>query len=205
MAVGRLVPLDVDLEDHQGVAEQPGFVIWLTGLPSSGKTTLSSALSAALLPQRPTAVRVLDGDRLRRALSSDLGFSAEDRQEHAKRVIALSKRLIREGVVVIVALISPYRATRHFARTELKSLLEVYVKCPIEVCISRDVKGLYQKALNGEISDLTGVTAPYEEPESPEVVVETDSLSVQECVQRILAAAHQRNYLGPIDGGSAVR
>ena len=127
-----------------------------------------------------------------------MGFSSVERQEHATRVIHLSKSLVDAGVIVIVALVSPYRTTRALARAELKNFLEVYVMCPVEVCISRDEKGLYRKALDGEISNFTGVSDLYEEPECPEVVVETDSFSVQECVQRILAAI-ARNYLGVVE------
>ena len=141
-----------------------GCVIWLTGLPSSGKTTIADALAQRLrgdgLP-----VEVLDGDEVRKSLSSDLGFSAEDRQQHNRRVIYVSKLLIRNGLIVIVPLISPYRETREFARAELGRFLEVYVKCSIEECIRRDVKGLYAKALRGEVVNFTGISDPYEEPE----------------------------------------
>ena len=171
-----------------------GFVIWLTGLPSSGKTTISEALSSILMEQG-MAVEVLDGDELRRSLSADLGFSAKDRREHARRVIELSNGLIRQGIAGIVPLISPYRETREHARRELARFIEVYVKCPIEECIRRDVKGLYAKALRGEITVFTGVSDPYEEPESPEVTVETNLLSIDECCEKILNIVSSRKYI----------
>lgn len=171
-----------------------GFVVWLTGLPSSGKTTLGIALAASLTEQG-LCVEVLDGDELRQSLSADLGFSPEDRQEHARRVIYLSKRLIHNGIVVIVPLISPYRETRRVARRELKQFVEVYVKCSIEECIRRDPKGLYAKALIGEISEFTGVSAPYEEPKCPEATVETDVLSVDACIRRILDAVGAQGHI----------
>ena len=168
-----------------------GIVIWLTGLPSSGKTTLAEAVAESLR-SRGAPVEVLDGDEIRRSLSADLGFSAKDRREHVRRVIFLSKLLSRHGINVIVPLISPYRETRELARREVGRSIEVYVKCPIEECIRRDVKGLYAKALRGEITQFTGVSDPYEPPEAPEVTVETHIWSIEECRQRILAAASEQ-------------
>ena len=171
-----------------------GCVIWLTGLPSAGKTTIAVAL-ASQLRERGLPVEVLDGDEVRRALSPDLGFSAEERQQHNRRVVYVSKLLSRNGVITIVPLISPYRGTRDLARCELGRFLEVYVKCPVEECIRRDPKGLYAKALGGEISNFTGVSDPYEEPDCPEVTVETDLLPVEGCCQRILEAASKEGLI----------
>ncbi|HZA24385.1 MAG TPA: adenylyl-sulfate kinase [Dehalococcoidia bacterium] len=165
----------------------PGTAIWLTGLPSSGKTTLAESLALSL-KQHGAPVEVLDGDEIRRSISVDLGFSAKDRQEHARRVIFLSKLLARNGVNVVVPLISTYRETTELARQELERFVEVYVKCPLEECIRRDVKGLYARAIRGEITEFTGISDPYEPPDSPEVTVETDILSEDECCQLILAA-----------------
>jgi adenylylsulfate kinase len=164
-----------------------GTVIWLTGIPSSGKTTLANAVAHSW-KKLGISVEVLDGDEIRRSLSADLGFSAKDRQEHARRVIFLSKILSRNGVNVIVPLISPYRETRELARREVGCFVEVYVKCSLEECIRRDVKGLYAKAIRGEITEFTGISDPYEPPDAPEVTVETDILSIDECCQRIFAA-----------------
>lgn len=172
-----------------------GFVIWLTGLPSSGKTTLAMSLASALR-QVGLPVEVLDGDEVRRALSADLGFSSRDRREHARRVIYVSKLLMRNGIVTIIPLISPYLDTRTFARHELERFIEVYVKCPLEVCIQRDVKGMYAKAIRGEITEFTGVSDPYEEPDQPEVTVDTSVLSVEQSCRRILSAVVARGYAG---------
>lgn len=178
-----------------------GCVIWLTGLPSSGKTTIAYALAKRLriggLP-----VEVLDGDEVRSTLSSDLGFSAKDRQVHSERVIFVSKLLIRNGVFVIVPLISPYRESRDLARRELDRFFEAYVRCPIDECIRRDVKGLYAKATRGEITNFTGVSDPYEEPKNPEVILETNILTVEECVERALAALSEGGYVMPIPAHS---
>ena len=143
----------------------------------------------------------MDGDELRQGLSADLGFTARDRHEHAKRVVYISKLLSRNGIMVIVPIISPYRDTRIFAKSELKHFIEVYVKCPVEECIRRDVKGLYAKALKGEISEFTGVSDPYEEPKSPTVTVTTDILSVAECCKRILTAVSEQERLWPFTDG----
>jgi adenylylsulfate kinase len=163
-----------------------GCVIWLTGLPSSGKTTIAENL-AQLLRQTDLPVEVLDGDEVRRTISADLGFSAKDRREHAIRVIFLSKLLIRNGINVIVPLISPYEETRQFARSELQPFFEVYVNCTLEECVRRDVKGLYAKALKGEIKEFTGVSDPYEPPKNPEITVETHVESLDQCCRRILS------------------
>ena len=162
-----------------------GCAIWLTGLPASGKTTIAQALAKHLVGQG-YAVETLDGDEIRLGMSADLGFSAEDRQQHNRRVVFVSKLLVRNGIIVLIPLISPYRETRDFARAELQRFVEVYVKCPVEECIRRDPKGLYAKALRGEIKNFTGIDDPYEEPISPELTVETDLLSVEECVDRII-------------------
>jgi len=164
-----------------------GFVVWLTGLSGSGKTTIGRVLQQ-ILRDKGYKVELLDGDEVRRNLSPELGFSKQDREIHAKRVVYISKLLARNGVIVIVSLISPYRAFRAYAREELKDFVEVYVRCSIDTCIKRDPKGLYKKALNGEITDMTGIQDPYEEPLNPEVVVDTDKQSVDECVNTILDA-----------------
>ena len=160
-----------------------GCAIWLTGLPASGKTTIAQALAKHLVG-KGYAVETLDGDEIRLGMSADLGFSAEDRQQHNRRVVFVSKLLVRNGIIVLIPLISPYRETRDFARGELKRFVEVYVKCPVEECIRRDPKGLYAKALRGEIKDFTGLDAPYEEPTTPELTLETDGLLVEECTRQ---------------------
>lgn len=141
-------------------------------------------------------MEVLDGDEVRQTISADLGFSAKDRREHAIRVVYLSKLLIRNGINVIVPLISPYRETRAYARQELENFIEVYVECPLERCIQRDVKGLYAKALSGEIKEFTGISDPYEPPDAPEVTVRTHLGSEDECRTQILNFVYDRLPIG---------
>lgn len=164
---------------------QEGYVIWLTGLSGAGKSTLAKAL-AGRLRERGHRVEVLDGDEVRSMLSPDLGFSKEERELHNRRVIYLAKLLSRNGITVIIPVIAPYRYVRDMAREELPNYIEVWVKCSLAECIRRDPKGLYRKALAGEINDLTGLQDPYEEPLSPEIVVDTEKQTVDECVDEVL-------------------
>ncbi len=170
-----------------------GFCIWLTGLSGSGKTTIAQALIEHFKENR--YIEAMDGDEIRKGLSRDLGFSKDDRNEHNHRVIFCSKLLARNGVITIVALISPYRETRAFAKGEIPNMMEVFVKAPLEVCIERDPKGLYKKALAGEIKQFTGIDDPYEEPLSADIVVETDKETVEESVGKILSKAKELGFL----------
>jgi adenylylsulfate kinase len=163
-------------------------VIWLTGLPASGKTTIAKALYPKL-KESGFKVELLDGDIVRREISPELGFTKRDRELHARRVVYLCKILTRNGIATIVCLISPYREFRRYARNETNTnnnFYEVYVKCSLGTCIKRDPKGLYIKALAGEIKDLTGLQDPYEEPENPEIVVNSELQTLEECVNVIL-------------------
>lgn len=171
-----------------------GFVVWLTGLPASGKTTIARRLEDELRG-RGLKVEVMDGDEVRQGLSKGLGFSKEDRRTHAMRVAYVSKLLSRNGVAVIVALISPYRSFRESIRRDIEHFIEVFVKCPVEECAERDPKGLYAQAYAGEIKDFTGVDDPYEEPENPELVVDTHAESTEESVEKILAWLNDHHYL----------
>jgi adenylylsulfate kinase len=169
-------------------------VVWLTGLPASGKTTIARALEAALRVEGiPT--EVLDGDELRGVLSPDLGFSQADRELHNRRVIYLAKLLSRNGVMTIVALISPYRAVRDAARQELGRFVEVWVKCSIEECIRRDPKGHYRRALTGENAQMTGVQAPYEPPEHPELILDTEQWPPERCVAELWRVLLEQGYI----------
>lgn len=178
-----------------------GCVVWLTGLPSAGKTTLARRL-ADELGRRRRAVEVLDGDEVRTRLTRGLGFTKEDRDENVRRVAWVAGLLARHGVMAIVALISPYRAVREEARAEIADFLEVHVDCAAEECMRRDVKGLYRRALAGEIASFTGVSDPYEPPLAPEVTVRTDHETPDESLQRILAALSERGYLAPATEGA---
>ncbi len=172
----------------------PGCVVWLTGFSGCGKTTIARLLEAELR-KRKENVEVLDGDEVRQGLSPQLGFSAEERNMHNRRVIYLSKLLMRNGVNVVVSLISPYRETRAYALSQLDRFIEVFVKASIEECIRRDPKGLYRRALAGEIKQFTGIDDPYEEPLNPEVVVDTEQETPQESTQKILDYMSNQGYI----------
>ena len=171
-----------------------GFVVWLTGLSGAGKTTISERL-VPVLRDRGLNVEVLDGDVVRRNLSKGLGFSKEDRDTNIRRIGFVAHLLQRNGVAVVVAAISPYREVRDEVRAQVSDFVEVYVRCSLPELTRRDVKGLYEKALRGEIPNFTGVSDPYEEPERPEVLIDTERESPEESVGRILATLEQRGYL----------
>ncbi len=171
-------------------------VVWLTGLPSAGKTTLARLLEAELR-NRGLRVEHLDGDEIRTRLTRGLGFSREDRDENVRRVAYVAHLLQRNGVFVITALISPYRHARDVARAEIEDFVEVYVKCPLDECVRRDVKGLYRKALADQIPHFTGVSDPYEPPLVPQVVVETDRESPAESLAKIRDALIAGGYVAP--------
>jgi adenylylsulfate kinase len=173
-----------------------GFTIWFTGLSGSGKSTLSDVIEKRLR-ERGRNVEVLDGDIVRTHLSKGLGFSREDRDTNIKRIAFVCSLLTRNGVICISAAIAPYREAREWARKEIGNFVEVYVKCPIEVCRQRDVKGLYKLVDEGKIKGFTGVDDPYEEPEHPELIVETDKETVEESVARIFAKLEELGYLEP--------
>ena len=173
-----------------------GVTIWFTGLSGAGKSTLAEAL-AQHLKAREQRIEILDGDAVRTHLSKGLGFSREDRDTNIKRIAFVCSLLTRNGVVCISAAIAPYRESREWARREIGNFVEVYVKCPLEVCRQRDVKGLYKLVDEGKIQYFTGVDDPYEEPEYPDLVVETHKQSVEEGVARILAKLAASGYLEP--------
>jgi adenylyl-sulfate kinase len=175
-----------------------GFTIWFTGLSGSGKTTLARSLINEL-KACDVKVELLDGDEVRTNLSQGLGFSKEDRDTNIRRIGYVSRLLSRNGVGVITAAISPYREirdeVRHLITRDGGEFIEVYVQCPIHVLIERDVKGLYKRALAGEIKEFTGVSDPYEEPLNPEVTVKTDCESIEESASKIIAALERRGLL----------
>jgi adenylylsulfate kinase len=173
-----------------------GFTIWLTGLSGAGKSTIAQLLEQRL-KERDTSVEILDGDVVRTHLSKGLGFSREDRDTNIKRIAFVCSLLTRNGVICISAAISPYREAREWARKEIGNFVEVYVKCPIQVCRQRDVKNLYKLVDEGKLKNFTGVDDPYEEPPHPEVVVETDKETAEESVAHIFARLVELGCLEP--------
>jgi adenylylsulfate kinase len=173
-----------------------GVVVWFTGLSGAGKSTLADAL-APRLRALGKKVEVLDGDVVRTHLSRGLGFSREDRDANVMRIAFVAHLLARNGVTVIVAAISPFRETREKARALIGDFVEVHVAPPLETCVQRDAKGLYQKAFAGQIPQFTGVSDPYEEPLSPELRLDTSRITVEEGVAQILSTLRELRYLEP--------
>jgi adenylylsulfate kinase len=171
-----------------------GFTVWFTGLPCCGKTTIADQV-AIVLKKKDYTVERLDGDIVRQGFTGDLGFSEKDRNENIKRVTIMAKMLTHNNVVVLASFVSPYRKQRRKARKEIKKFVEVYVRCPVEICMKRDVKGMYQKALEGKIKHFTGVDDPYEEPEHPELILNTNTESVEESVSKVLQKIEELGYI----------
>jgi adenylyl-sulfate kinase len=166
----------------------PGTTIWITGLPASGKSTLARAI-AALLETQGRVVEILDGEEARARLSPDLGFSHNDRHQHVSRLAAEARRIGELGRIAIVAAISPYQVSREAARRVAGGkFLEVYARCPLDVCRSRDPKSLFRRAAAGELRQVTGVDDPYEPPENADVVVDTHLESPEQCAKRVIIA-----------------
>ena len=183
-------------EDRWRMNRHKSVLIWITGLSASGKSTIAHELESQLF-QRKIRSYVLDGDNIRHGLNKNLGFTPEDRHENLRRIGELSRLFVDAGIVTITAFISPYRSDRQMVRELVGSeqFIEVYLKCSVDVCETRDPKGLYQKAKRGEIQNFTGVSSPYEVPENPELVLETDILSIDESVAKILACLDARGIV----------
>ena len=175
-------------------ATYKGVTLWFTGLSGSGKTTISRAV-ADEIKLRDRNVEILDGDVVRTHLSKGLGFSKEDRDTNIRRIGFVANLLSRNGVVAITAAISPYRDVRNEVRAMTANFLEVYVSAPLDVCESRDVKGLYAKARAGEIKGFTGIDDPYEAPLSPEIICCTDKETITESVNKVIMELEQRGYI----------
>ena len=171
-----------------------GFAVWLTGLSGCGKTTIARTIEDALKSMKRSVV-VLDGDEIRRHLSPDLGFSKRDRELNVERVAYLSHILSRSGIITIVALISPFRTSRDYARKLIVDFVEVWVKCSLETCKKRDPKGLYAKVMMGEITDFTGIDQDYEIPINPEIFLDTDKETSLQCSERVLQKIKDLGYL----------
>jgi adenylyl-sulfate kinase len=175
-------------------ATDAGFTVWLTGLPCSGKSTIAGKL-AERLRSRGRRVEVLDGDVVRQNLSKGLGFNREDRDTNVLRIGFVAGLLSRNGVVAVVAAVSPYASTREQVRQKIERFVEVYVDCPLQECERRDVKGMYQKARAGTLGAFTGVDDPYEPPAKPEVTVSTGGEPVEESVQKVMQALIELGHL----------
>ena len=174
---------------------QEGFVIWFTGLSASGKTTLAKEVERELRARGVRYAQRLDGDVVRQDLTRDLGFSKEDRDENIHRVTFVAELLSKNGVATTCAFISPYREARATARARCHNFIEVYVECPLNVLIKRDPKGLYKKALAGEIMGFTGVDDPYEPPESAEILVHTGQETIKESTGKVLAFLEENGMI----------
>ena len=174
--------------------EQKGFTLWFTGLPSSGKSAVADRV-AEILREKGQKVERLDGDIVRKSLTRDLGFSKKDRDENIRRVTFVAKLLTRNDVAVLTSFISPYRGVRAYAREEIGNFIEVYVKCPLEVCIERDSRGMYRKAIKGEIKEFTGISDPYEEPLNSEIILETDKETLEESASKVIQKLNDLGYL----------
>ena len=176
-----------------------GFTLWFTGLSGSGKTTLAMAIERELRARGTWHVQRLDGDVIREDLTRDLGFSKEDRDENIRRVTFVAELLSKNGVATTCSFISPYREARATARERCYNFIEVYTKCPLETLIERDPKGMYKKALAGEITGFTGIDDPYEEPETPEIVVHTGQETVEESANVILLYLEEKGFISESD------
>lgn len=174
-----------------------GAILWFTGLSGAGKSTLAHSVEEALF-QMGCQVFVMDGDNLRHGLCGNLGFSSGDRAENVRRIGEVAKLFLEAGVIVLTAFISPFRKDRTRVRSMFSpdDFMEIYCQCPIEVCESRDVKGIYKKARTGQITEFTGISSPYEEPEHPELVINTAESAVGECTQRVIDILSQRGIVG---------
>lgn len=171
-------------------------IIWLTGLSGSGKSTIANKLESELFDRGINAY-VLDGDNVRNGLNKDLGFSAEDREENIRRIGEVAKLFVEAGIIAITAFISPYKKDRGIVRRSVDKdeFIETFVKCPLDVCEQRDVKGLYRKAKMGEVKSFTGIDDIYEEPENPEIILETDKIGIAEAVNTILDYLQEKGHI----------
>jgi adenylylsulfate kinase len=177
-------------------------LLWFTGLSGAGKSTLAHSVEEQLY-QRACRTFVFDGDNVRHGLCADLGFSDRDRSENIRRIGEMSKLFIEAGVIALTAFISPLRKDRDFVRRLVgeQDYIEIYCRCPIEVCEARDVKGLYRRARAGEIANFTGITSPYEVPENPALVLDSGSTPLEDCVQTVIRHLEQRGILPAVPAG----
>jgi adenylylsulfate kinase len=175
-------------KDREGMNSHKSTIIWFTGLSGSGKSSLAHTLED-VLHKHKIRTYVLDGDNIRQGLCKDLGFSGIDRTENIRRIGEVSKLMMEAGSIVLVAFISPFRSDRKIVRelVDAGDFIEVYCDSPLDICESRDIKGLYKKARSGEISEFTGISSPYEAPDNPELILDTTKLSINECVDKLIS------------------
>jgi len=186
----------VSKTEREKISGHRGCTVWLTGLSGSGKSTLANLLEKALW-ERGARAYVLDGDNVRHGLNKDLGFSPEDREENIRRIGEVAALFTEAGIINVTAFISPYKGDRDKVREIMADgdFVEVYVKCDLDECEKRDPKGLYKKARAGEIPEFTGISAPYEEPDKAELIVDTTSQSEEDCLQALLSYLEEKSYL----------
>ncbi len=183
-------------EERRTQNKHQSFILWFTGLSASGKSSVANALARSLF-ERGNQAFVLDGDNVRHGLNNDLGFDEVSRKENIRRIGEVAKLFVESGQIVLTAFISPYREDRQVVRklVEEGEFLEVYVSCSVETCEQRDPKGLYKKARNAEIANFTGISAPYEEPEHPEFILDTERYSIEECVEQLTTFLTAKGYI----------
>ncbi|WP_285397888.1 adenylyl-sulfate kinase [Lysinibacillus sp. fls2-241-R2A-57] len=183
-------------EERRTQNKHQSFILWFTGLSASGKSSVANVFARRLF-ERGNQAFVLDGDNVRHGLNKDLGFDEAGRKENIRRIGEVSKLFVESGHIVLTAFISPYREDRQVVRALVDEgeFLEVYVKCSVETCEKRDPKGLYKKARNAEIPNFTGISAPYEEPANPEIILDTESYSIEECVDQLTDILTSKGYI----------
>jgi len=183
-------------QDRRQKNQHHSCILWFTGLSASGKSTIANEIAKALFLQNVQQY-VLDGDNIRHGLNNDLGFTDRDRTENIRRIGEVAKLFVDDGQVVLTAFISPFQADRDLVRSivEKDEFIEIYVECSVETCENRDPKGLYKKAKSGEIQHFTGISSPYEAPNRPEITLNTDTLSIDQCVETVLQYLKVQNYI----------
>ncbi len=194
-------PVQVTRSQREALNGHKSAILWFTGLSGSGKSTLAHGVEARL-HARGCRTFAFDGDNVRHGLCADLGFSPEDRAENIRRIGEMAKLFVDAGIIAITAFISPFRRDRDAVRRKVGpgDFLEIYCRCPLEVCEARDVKGLYRKARAGQIPEFTGISSPYEPPERPELVIDTHLTSVEEGVDQVIALLEDRGIIPPPGG-----
>lgn len=186
----------VNRSDRNHLNNHKSGLLWFTGLSASGKSTIAHCVEKELFKKGIRAY-VLDGDNVRHGLNSNLGFSREERKENLRRIVELSRLFVDAGIIVLAAFISPYKKDREYIRKRFEddNFLEIYVKCSVDECERRDPKGQYKKARAGIIKNYTGISAPYEEPEKPDLTIDTEEIELEDSVRMVIKILNEKNYL----------